>query len=207
MTIAVIADEQLRQEFLLKPMPPTADLVFVATTEQVPAAASIVIDLLFTATPARINQLQAFLPRPTLVNAVADTLANIAQPFIRINAWPGFLQRVQLEAAALPAQAQQLKDLCTQLGWQYTLVPDLPGMLSARILACIINEAFFTLADGVSTKEGIDTAMKLGTNYPYGPFEWSEKIGLEKIHHLLSTLSKENNLYNPCSLISDAIFV
>ena len=41
----------------------------------------------------------------------------------------------------------------------------------------IINEAFLALQEGVSTKEEINTAMKLGTNYPLGPFEWVEKIG------------------------------
>ncbi len=45
-------------------------------------------------------------------------------------------------------------------------------------MAMIINEAWHALAEEVSTKNEIDTAMKLGTNYPYGPFEWAEKIGL-----------------------------
>ena len=44
----------------------------------------------------------------------------------------------------------------------------------------IINEAYFTWEAGTSTKEEIDIAMKLGTGYPYGPFEWGEKIGLSR---------------------------
>jgi 3-hydroxybutyryl-CoA dehydrogenase len=55
----------------------------------------------------------------------------------------------------------------------------------------IVNEAFIALKEGVSTKEEIDIAMKLGTNYPYGPFEWAEKIGTERIKNLLSKLSVE----------------
>ena len=207
MTIAVITDAQLREAFLLKPQPPNAHICFVATPGQLPKDAAVIIDLLFTASAERILQLQSFLPRPVLVNSVTDRLATIGQPFIRINAWPTFFQRTQVEAVCLPEHEQQAAEVFAQLGWSYTLVPDIAGMLSARILACIINEAFFTLAEGISTKEGIDTAMKLGTNYPYGPFEWAEKIGLNKIHDLLSALSKENILYNPCPLLSDAIFV
>jgi len=64
----------------------------------------------------------------------------------------------------------------------------------------IINEAYFALGDKVSTKDEIDTAMKLGTNYPYGPFEWSRKIGLKNVYQLLSVLSKEDHRYiaAPC---------
>ena len=67
--------------------------------------------------------------------------------------------------------------------------PDDYGFIAARIIAMIINEAYYALQENVSTKQQIDIAMKLGTNYPYGPFEWSEKIGIEKIYLLLKKLS------------------
>ena len=56
-----------------------------------------------------------------------------------------------------------------------------PGFITARVIAMIINEAFFALQENVSSKEEIDTAMRLGTNYPYGPFEWTKLIGIDKI--------------------------
>ena len=59
----------------------------------------------------------------------------------------------------------------------------------------IVNEAFIALKEDVSTKNEIDTAMKLGTNYPYGPFEWCEKIGREKIRSLLQQLSKGHETF------------
>jgi 3-hydroxybutyryl-CoA dehydrogenase len=65
----------------------------------------------------------------------------------------------------------------------------------------IINEAYFTLDEKVSSKNEIDTAMKLGTNYPYGPFEWSEKIGLKKVYELLTTLSHSHSRYEPAALL------
>jgi 3-hydroxybutyryl-CoA dehydrogenase len=82
-----------------------------------------------------------------------------------------------------------------QMGWENRFVPDQPGMVSPRIIASLVNEAYFTLGAGVSDKGQIDIAMKLGTNYPYGPFEWSEKIGLEKIYALLQHLSRTDTRY------------
>jgi 3-hydroxybutyryl-CoA dehydrogenase len=69
----------------------------------------------------------------------------------------------------------------------------------------IINEAFFTWEAGTSTKEEIDIAMKLGTGYPFGPFEWGEKIGLARVADLLHRLSIEDPVYELAgSLVSVA---
>ena len=80
-------------------------------------------------------------------------------------------------------------------------VPDIPGFITPRVISMIINEAWFTLDEKVSTKEEIDTAMKLGTNYPYGPFEWGTRIGLKNVYELLTMLSKINSRYTPSSLL------
>ena len=80
-------------------------------------------------------------------------------------------------------------------------VPDIKGFISPRVVSMIINEAYFTLEENVSTKEEIDIAMKLGTNYPYGPFEWSKKIGLKNIAGLLTELSITEKRYEPASLL------
>ena len=88
-----------------------------------------------------------------------------------------------------------VKDIFEKLGLKYITVADEPGLVSARIIAMIINEAYFALGEKVSTKEEIDLAMKLGTNYPYGPFEWSEKIGLKKVYTLLEKLSNTDIRY------------
>ena len=60
--------------------------------------------------------------------------------------------------------------------------------IGARILAAIVNEAASAVADGVATPESVDTAMRLGTNYPSGPLEWGERIGLSHVVHLLDAL-------------------
>jgi 3-hydroxybutyryl-CoA dehydrogenase len=65
---------------------------------------------------------------------------------------------------------------------------DPPDNVALRVIACIINEAYLALAEGVATAEDIDRAMKLGANYPQGPFEWANEIGPNQILQTLDTL-------------------
>ena len=60
--------------------------------------------------------------------------------------------------------------------------------IGARVLATIVNEAASAVEDGVATPEAIDIAMRLGTNYPSGPLEWGERIGLGRVVHTLDAL-------------------
>ena len=69
------------------------------------------------------------------------------------------------------------------------------------MLAAIINEAYLSLEEEVSTKEEIDTAMKLGTNYPFGPFEWAVRIGIERIYELLKEMAVKDKHYEPAALL------
>jgi 3-hydroxybutyryl-CoA dehydrogenase len=62
------------------------------------------------------------------------------------------------------------------------------AQIEARILAAIVNEAASAVADGVATPDGIDTAMRLGTNWPEGPLGWGERIGLVSVVHTLDAL-------------------
>ncbi len=78
---------------------------------------------------------------------------------------------------------------------------DIPGFITPRVISMIINEAYFALAQGVSTPEEIDKAMKLGTAYPYGPLEWATRIGLQNIVTLLQKLSVAQSRYAPCELL------
>ncbi|HVU85305.1 MAG TPA: 3-hydroxyacyl-CoA dehydrogenase family protein, partial [Puia sp.] len=100
---------------------------------------------------------------------------------------------------------ERMEALYQQLDLSYRIVPDIAGMISGRILAMIINEAYHTLQEDVSTKEEIDTAMKLGTNYPFGPFEWSERIGLKNIYDLLNKLGSADERYRPADAMKKAL--
>jgi 3-hydroxybutyryl-CoA dehydrogenase len=64
--------------------------------------------------------------------------------------------------------------------------------VSLRVISCIVNEAFLALSEGVATAEDIDQAMKLGANYPKGPFEWVEEIGARSIVETLDSLKAAN---------------
>ena len=91
------------------------------------------------------------------------------------------------------------------IGKKYITVNDEPGFVSATVIAMIINEAFFAKAEEVSSEADIDTAMKLGTNYPYGPFEWSKKIGVKNIYALLKKLSATDGRYTPSAEMEKVI--
>jgi 3-hydroxybutyryl-CoA dehydrogenase len=62
------------------------------------------------------------------------------------------------------------------------------GAIEARILAAIVNEAASAVAEGVATPDAIDTAMRLGTNYPHGPLAWGERLGLASVVGTLDAL-------------------
>ncbi|MBN9379354.1 MAG: hypothetical protein J0H74_01230 [Chitinophagaceae bacterium] len=167
--------------------------------------ADLFMDLDFTTEEVRIRQLSRLLPAPVMVNAVIPTLKDIGQPFIRINAWPGMLERNIHELVMTSQPHEKMEALYRQLQLSYRIVPDIAGMISGRVLAMIINEAYYTLQEEVSTKEEIDIAMKLGTNYPFGPFEWSERIGLENIYDLLNKLSWTDKRYTPARALKEAL--
>jgi 3-hydroxybutyryl-CoA dehydrogenase len=135
------------------------------------------------------------------INAVTATLKQLSNNCIRINAWSGFLKRETIEIVATDGMRLRAKEIVESLGWKFQFVEDEPGMISPRIIAMIINEAYWGLEDGISSKSAIDTAMKLGTNYPFGPFEWAEKIGLKKILSLLERLSEGDKRYTPSKLL------
>ena len=142
---------------------------------------------------------------PIFINSVANTLMELKAPahIVRINGWSGFLSRAEWEISGIITE--QVIAVINFLHKKITILPDEPGFISARILAMIINEAWFALGENVSTKKEIDIAMKLGTNYPLGPFEWGEKIGEKNIFDLLKKLSKTNKKYLPAPLLQQKI--
>ena len=80
---------------------------------------------------------------------------------------------------------------------------DYPGFVSNRVLMPMINEAVFCLMEGVSTREGIDTVMKLGMNHPLGPLALADLIGLDVCLDILEVLHEGlgDDKYRPCPLL------
>lgn len=135
--------------------------------------------------------------KPVFINEVVRTLSELNAPenMIRINGWRGFLQRPVWEAAG------NVNDVARQamkeLGREIINVKDVPGLVAASVVSMIINEAFFARKEEISSEEQIDLAMKLGTNYPLGPFEWMQKVGEQNVYDLLVRLSRDNKRYTP----------
>ncbi|MGP4043339.1 3-hydroxyacyl-CoA dehydrogenase [Streptomyces sp. 2A115] len=89
------------------------------------------------------------------------------------------------------AQTQTLAEatgLFQALGKDVSVIGDVPGMIVARTVARIVDLAHDAVAKGVATEEDIDTAMRLGVNYPLGPFEWSRRLGRSWAYDVLDDL-------------------
>lgn len=98
---------------------------------------------------------------------------------------------------------ESVKELTAKLGKISATAEDFPAFIVNRILLPMINEAVYTLYEGVGSVESIDTAMKLGTNHPMGPLELADFIGLDTclavMHVLYDGLS--DSKYRPCPLL------
>ncbi|MEU8590924.1 3-hydroxyacyl-CoA dehydrogenase [Streptomyces sp. NPDC048664] len=86
------------------------------------------------------------------------------------------------------ATLEEAVGLFQALGKDVSVIGDVPGMVVARTVARIIDLAHDAVAKGVATEEDIDTAMRLGVNYPLGPFEWSRVLGRNWAYDLLDDL-------------------
>jgi 3-hydroxybutyryl-CoA dehydrogenase len=97
--------------------------------------------------------------------------------------------------------------LAEKMGKTPVVVNDSPGFVSNRILCPMINEAIYTLEEGVSTKEGIDTVMRLGMAHPMGPLTLADLIGLDVVLSILEILHKDLNddKYRPAPLLRQMV--
>ena len=204
MRLVVLTNEQLKEELLSNGVSTYCKIDWINSPKELLSHtdADAVIDLLFEYNGYDVSHLNNYLTKPVIVNSMNKTIVEIGLPFIRINAWPGFLKRSIAEASiADEVNINKAEKILSLLNRKAEWVPDVKGFISPRIVSMIINEAYFTLEENVSTKEEIDIAMKLGTNYPYGPFEWSKKIGLKNVAALLTELFITEKRYQPSALL------
>lgn len=162
----------------------------------------LVIDLSLDEQPDRLDWYAAQPGVPVLGCMVKKTFS---QPNVFGCNWlPGFIGMPRLEVGLTPLADQQRFDkLMQQLGWAYETVNAVPGLVTPRVICMIINEAYFTAEEGTASRDDIDISMKLGTNYPFGPFEWSRRIGIRNVRDVLQAVYAHtgNGRYKVCPLL------
>ncbi|MDD3448593.1 MAG: 3-hydroxybutyryl-CoA dehydrogenase [Gammaproteobacteria bacterium] len=102
---------------------------------------------------------------------------------------------------------RRVHDLALRLGKTPVSVKDSPGFVSNRVLMPMINEAIFTLHEGLATAEDIDTVMKLGMHHPMGPLALADLIGLDTCLSILEVLQDGfgDPKYRPCPLLRQMV--
>lgn len=174
-------------------------------------ANTIIFDFLIDEIPTEIEFYQdlnvvAFLStaKRSLLDLTYGLLKSPKATLFGFNGLPTFLNRPLLEVALLRVDDKSvLEKTCQDLNSAFTIVEDRAGLVTPRIICMIINEAYFTVQEGTATREDIDMAMKLGTNYPYGPFEWCKRIGIKNVYELLEAVYEDtrDERYRICPLL------
>jgi 3-hydroxybutyryl-CoA dehydrogenase len=148
-----------------------------------------------------VYELDLALPpgTPVLLQSADLTLAEAAGGMShpeRLVGFDGlFLTGRLVTLAALPqtnpSAVAAASEVFHSLGKETCLVDDSPALVLPRIVCTLVNEAAFALGESVADAGTIDTAMKLGTNFPFGPLEWGRKLGYPTVAIILDHLRRE----------------
>ncbi len=173
--------------------------------------ADVIFDFSIEENPEALEQYVNYPEKAIFLNAVTFSLAEQAVYQTKVecklfgfNGHPTFIERNLLEVSMFNEDEKiYLEKLMNDLGLAIEVVDDRVGMVTPRIIAMIINEAFYTVMEGTATKEDIDLGMKLGTNYPMGPFEWAAKWGINNVYEVLDALFEDtkDERYKICPLL------
>ncbi|MEW8970222.1 MAG: 3-hydroxyacyl-CoA dehydrogenase [Mesobacillus sp.] len=102
--------------------------------------------------------------------------------------------------------AETIQNAAIQMGKETVIINEFPGFVTSRISALVGNEAFYMLQEGLGSPEDIDKAIKLGLNYPMGPFELGDLVGLDtRLNNLKYLHEKLGEKYRPAPLLEQYV--
>jgi 3-hydroxybutyryl-CoA dehydrogenase len=171
------------------------------------------IDLQFDSHTERAEVYSKIIGLPILLSASKIQLAAAFQNFthspnkyniVGVNFLPTFIDKPLWEMTHLVPENNKLSiKIENEFSKKSILVEDRVGMVTPRVIFMIINEACYTLQEGTAGIKEIDQAMKLGTNYPFGPFEWADKIGIKPVYEQLLAIYNDtkDERYKICPLL------
>jgi 3-hydroxybutyryl-CoA dehydrogenase len=175
-------------------------------------AYDMLFDLNFDEHQNALHHYAALKNKVVVVSAAKKSLAQAAHEYgkkldcvlVGINALPSFINRSLAELSVLKeSEYAQVEEAFAQLKWECKIVNDRVGMVTPRVVLMIINEACYTVQEGTANMKDIDTSMKLGTNYPFGPFEWGDRIGIKHVYETLDAVYQDtrDERYKICPLL------
>lgn len=180
-----------------------ADLIIEAATENEEVKRGILLDV------AQVTKPEAIIASNTSSISITRLAAITGRPerFIGIH-FMNPVPRMQLVElirgiATEDKTFEAAKEYCSKLGKTVTVAEDFPAFIVNRILLPMINEAIYTLYEGVGSVEAIDTAMRLGANHPMGPLQLADFIGLDTCLSVMQVLHEglADTKYRPCPLL------
>lgn len=159
-----------------------------------PAAADLVLDARLDAPPGHPGR-----PRAVLVWGRSAAVAGARLGFSLVPSPRGASRPLTVELMAAgsglgdpePAEMIAARGALAAAGVNVVVLPDIPGGIAFRVVARLFDEAVRALAEGLATAEQLDLAMRLGVNYPAGPLEWGQELGLRDVDTALRSLQSE----------------
>ena len=162
MNVLLIANEEQKEELLLLPADNTFRIHWIRQPGNalIGEPADACIDLMFENSMDRISWLKGLGCPLTMINSVVDASLFLEHGLIRINGWNTFLKRKVVEATCPDIlMRQKTEEFFAGFARKIEWVADIPGFITPRVIASIINEAFFALQEKVSSREGHNKSM------------------------------------------------